>query len=196
VYVRRPVHAPLGVNTSTFTMDRAKSRNSAHVLTICDFREVRKRFDLLLEGFAVAVAREPALKLVIAGKNSDSVPIPDALESSVIRMGYISLSDLVGLYQTSGQFCLMSDYEAFGLPIAEALCCGLPVVLNYQRETAAIFGGRPGVSFVNNTDAPAIAEAIVRNFQSDMNYDDIAVRSQADFSLQMAYTVKLEALSR
>jgi glycosyltransferase involved in cell wall biosynthesis len=111
-------------------------------------------------------------------------------------MGYVSVSDLVGLYQTSGQFCLMSDYEAFGLPIAEALCCGLPVVLNFQRETAAIFGERPGVTFVDNMDAPALAEAIVANFQSNMDHDDIAARSQADFSTQTAYAVKLDALSR
>jgi len=191
-HIRRPVNARLGVDTDIYRFDGDKPRASNTILTVFDFREKRKRFDCVLAGFEIARQREPSLRLIIAGKNSDVVPLPPHLEPYIERMGYITLEQLVNLYQTSGQFCLLSDYEAFGLPIAEALCCGLPVTINAQKEIVAIFANLPGVSTVQNTDAEAVADNLLRNFEARVSNSHIAAISRQHFALATAYKLKLD----
>ena len=59
---------------------------------------------------------------------------------------------------------LLSDFEAFGLPVAEALMCGTPVVATYGgRSNDSLFAGLPGVELVDNHDqAGGAGSAILR----------------------------------
>jgi glycosyltransferase involved in cell wall biosynthesis len=48
--------------------------------------------------------------------------------------------------------------EGFGLPLAEALACGTPVVAAYGGATSEVIG--PGGLLVPPRDSPALADAI------------------------------------
>jgi glycosyltransferase involved in cell wall biosynthesis len=50
------------------------------------------------------------------------------LEAEVIFPGYVTDSEQVEWYQAASAFAYPSLYEGFGMPIAEALACGIPVV--------------------------------------------------------------------
>jgi len=50
------------------------------------------------------------------------------LEDVVTLTGTISEKDLIGLYKTCDIFAFGSSWESFGLPVAEAMACGKPVV--------------------------------------------------------------------
>jgi glycosyltransferase involved in cell wall biosynthesis len=145
---------PLGVDISKYnpaTVDKIENQ----ILCVCDCREARKRVDLLLATFSAAHARNNQLKFILAGKGSDTLFIPADISKAVIRLGYVTEEILIQLYRTSSLFVLLSDYEAFGLPIAEALCCGCPVLLNRQDALIDLFSSLPGVTFTNNVEIEA-----------------------------------------
>ncbi|MFK5633437.1 MULTISPECIES: glycosyltransferase family 4 protein [unclassified Ornithinimicrobium] len=53
---------------------------------------------------------------------------PEHLPDGVVVLGRLSEQELVAEYQQAWVFCLPSDYEGFGIPYAEAMACGTPVV--------------------------------------------------------------------
>ncbi|GAB3603038.1 hypothetical protein GCM10027411_12270 [Microbacterium aureliae] len=53
---------------------------------------------------------------------------PEVLPSGVIALGRLSDEALAAEYRRAWVFCLPSSYEGFGVPYAEAMSAGLPVV--------------------------------------------------------------------
>jgi glycosyltransferase involved in cell wall biosynthesis len=183
---------PLGVDTGRIAKPSdPRTRHATRLLSVFDFREQRKRPDLLMAAFAAIIAVDPSYVLVIAGNGSQDYPIPASLESNVVRMGYISDKALIRQYQTCGIFLLLSDFEAFGLPIAEALCCGTSVIITQQDQTTTVFGDLHGVSLVDNADAFAVRDAVLATTQASYDPVHVAQNAIARFSIENTYARKL-----
>ena len=117
--------------------------------------------------------------------------LPASLQHRVERLGYVSKDELLRQYQIADVFLLLSDFEAFGLPIAEALCCGVSVVMNDQKATAAVFGALPGVTLVRNDDPNGVRDAILAAIAHPP--DRFTVAAAADrFAHHHTYGRKLE----
>jgi glycosyltransferase involved in cell wall biosynthesis len=108
----------------------------------------KKGCDLLLEAFARIAARDQTLHLVMAGP--DQTDWQAALSAQATALGIssrITWSGMLtgslkwGAYLAAEVFILPSHAENFGLVVAEALACGLPVLLsdkvNIWREIIA-----------------------------------------------------------
>ena len=138
---------PLGVDTDRFPPPPAHralpDKGDAELLCVGDFREHRKRPDLVLSAFKALSEVHPFARLTLVGKGSETCPVPADIARLVRRLGYVSHERLVELYHSCRALVLLSDFEAFGLPIAEALCTGLPVIINHQSHTADISGISP-----------------------------------------------------
>ena len=109
---------------------------------------VKKGCDLLLEAFSRAASSDPSLHLVMAG------PDRDGLQPGLQRLaqergigdrltwtGMLTGEKKWGAFFASEAFLLPSHQENFGIAVAEALACGLPVLIsdkvNIWREIAA-----------------------------------------------------------
>lgn len=79
-------------------------------------------------------------------------------DPGIIRLGYVSDSDLVAIYNLATVYCQPSFYEGFGLPILEAFACGCPVVAS--RTQALVEIGEGAALFADPLDPKVIAEKI------------------------------------
>lgn len=186
----RAVWLPLGVDTAAFSF--AVEKIERRVLCVCDFREPRKRSDLLFAAFGEAAREDAEIALTIAGSESGERAAPRGIADRVLRMGYVTREELVRQYRRCGVFVLLSDYEAFGLPIAEALCCGAPTIINRQPQLERIFGGLPGVRFVDNRDTKVVAQAMREALAQPQDRRAIAEAAAKRFSFAATYERKLD----
>ena len=189
----KATYIPIGVDTSRFCL--GNTHRELRILVIADFNETRKRTDLNLAAIHRLLHRNPACNATLAGRNSDMVKVPTEIAERVELLGFVSATNLLELYQKSSLFLLLSDYEAFGIPIVEALCCGTPVVTTRTREARSLFRDLPGCHLVDNTDNAAVDSAIDKAI-SNSQYENIGRAAAARFNLEKAFTIKLGAIQK
>ncbi|NOV27130.1 glycosyltransferase [Cupriavidus necator] len=124
----------------------------------------KKGCDLLLEAFAGVAGTDPRLQLVLAG------PVEAALRARLARQaeclglaqrlswtGMLSGDLKWGAYHAAEVFSLPSHQENFGVAVAEALGCGVPVLIsdkvNIWREIVADEAGLAGADTAAGTGA-------------------------------------------
>jgi glycosyltransferase involved in cell wall biosynthesis len=100
-----------------------------------------------LRGVLEALADVPCqVKLVIAGKRApEDLRLRNWLEETgtlerVVLPGYVPDDDLPCLYGHARGFIFPTRYEGFGLPIAEALACGCPVITSRNSSLPEVAG--------------------------------------------------------
>jgi glycosyltransferase involved in cell wall biosynthesis len=93
-----------------------------------------KNHATLLEAFAGALADHPDALLVLPGRADSAEAEVQArirglgIGARVRRLGRIPAADVAGLYDLATVVAVPSRYEGFGLPAAEAMVHGVPVV--------------------------------------------------------------------
>jgi glycosyltransferase involved in cell wall biosynthesis len=97
----------------------------------------KKGIDLLIEAFAQSGKGQPDLQLVIAGP--DQVGLQKELQQLAEKLGIANKISWVGMlsgdmkwgaYLAADAFILPSHQENFGIVVAEALSCALPVLIS------------------------------------------------------------------
>jgi glycosyltransferase involved in cell wall biosynthesis len=97
----------------------------------------KKGLDILIDAFASVASKDPSLHLVIAGP--DQLGMVKSLRSHAVELGIddritwagMLTGDLKwGAFRCAELFCLPSHQENFGVVVAEALACGLPVAIS------------------------------------------------------------------
>lgn len=105
----------------------------------------RKNLESLLAAFPAWRKVEPGLGLVLAGHKSayrESLErqVRDERLNGVLFIGEPSASELAALYNLARIFVYPSLYEGFGMPIAEAMACGCPVVASRVSSIPEVVG--------------------------------------------------------
>lgn len=125
----------------------------------------RKNLSRLLEAFALMVRHDAFLPpLVIAGSLGWLYePILRRvaelrLDSRVRFLGFVPDDDLPALLSGASVFVFPSIHEGFGLPVLEAMACGVPVVTSNRSSLPEVAGD--AAVLVDPFRAEAIAEGI------------------------------------
>ena len=105
----------------------------------------RKNYQMLIRAFRPVAAKYPH-NLVIAGGKGwlyDQVLAEvnaQGLEDRVRFTGFIDDADLPALYSGATLFVFPSLYEGFGLPLLEAMACGVPVLTSNSSSLPEVAG--------------------------------------------------------
>jgi glycosyltransferase involved in cell wall biosynthesis len=101
--------------------------------------------------------------------------------AEVTWLGDVSDSELAALYRGARCLVYASLYEGFGIPVAEALACGCPIVTSRDSAMGEIAGG--DATYVDPTDVESIREGIRRAFapapRRIASWHDVADRTRA-----------------
>jgi glycosyltransferase involved in cell wall biosynthesis len=143
-------------------LQRFPQLQSKRILLFLSRIHPKKGVDLLIEAFATVAANDSRLQLVIAGP--DQVGWQAALQQRAADLGIgnrITWTGMLsgdlkwGAFRCADLFCLPSHQENFGIVVAEALACGLPVAIaepvNTSSEVAAAGAGMVHADTVKGT---------------------------------------------
>ncbi|MFS8584587.1 MAG: glycosyltransferase family 1 protein [Acidimicrobiia bacterium] len=173
-------HVPWGMRTvevaerDVEAVRRRYGIEGRYVLSVSTL-EPRKNLRRLVE----AVARLPHrdVQLVVVGPEGWGDALGDAasrLGDRVRLTGFVPGSDLAPLYRGAAVMCYPSLWEGYGLPVAEAMGAGAPVVTSAGTATEELVEGGAGLA-VDPTDVDAIAGALA----AVLDDDDLADRLRA-----------------
>ncbi len=124
----------------------------------------RKNLLRLMEAFSILRQKGISQKLVIVGKQDLLAKqviqkVKDlALGDAVIFTGYVDWDDVPVFYNAADVFVFPSICEGFGLPVVEAMACGIPVVTSYGSCLEEVAGGAAVLADPYSVDS--IANAI------------------------------------
>lgn len=134
--------------------------------------EERKNAALIVKALPLLKEKLP---LVIVGKRTKYT---DEVESVAQKLGVANLvriisnvpfEDLAPIYHLSEVFIYPSRYEGFGIPIIEAINCGLPVIA--ATGSCLEEAGGPDCQYVDPDDADGLVSAIERVLDTPENQD-------------------------
>jgi glycosyltransferase involved in cell wall biosynthesis len=111
------------------------------------------------------------------------------IENVVHFTGYVPFEHLPSIYNLGEFFAFPSLYEGFGLPVVEAMACGVPVLTSSTSSLGEIAGDAAVTVDPTNTDA--IADAIVR-----LATDGELRRDRAERGLQHSRTFSWDQTAR
>jgi len=169
--------------------------------------EGRKKIDFLLDCFhearkTGAISSETLLVLVGRkgpGYGEIERRIPD--DGSVKLPGHVSDQELFQLYHRARAFIYPSLYEGFGIPLLEAMSCGLPIIRSEiapsreldERHRSQMF------SFSFNSARSLIEklaelDRTAEAWRGKLNYGDLSIYNFANVARQhlQAYKIALE----
>ena len=110
--------------------------------------EPRKDFVTLIKAYNIIRVKNPGFshKLVIAGRTgwkSEATYLEHGLspfKDDIIFTGRVSDQELVQIYNQAAIFVCTSLFEGFGLPLLEAMSCGLPVICSNSSSMVEVAG--------------------------------------------------------
>ena len=126
--------------------------NSSYILYVGRL-EKKKNIAALVEAYALLRERHPEIKekLVLvgaAGFGYDEIKYTVEeynLNSEVIALGWVEEGDMPYIYNAASAFVFPTHYEGFGIPVIQAMACGVPSavsdipVLHEVTDDCALF---------------------------------------------------------
>jgi glycosyltransferase involved in cell wall biosynthesis len=156
-----------------------------YVLSLCTL-EPRKNLVRLVRSFCALVESERLadLRLVLVGSvgwkaEALLAALADrpALRERVVLTGYVPDEDLSALYSGARAFVFPSLYEGFGLPVLEAMQCGVPVITSRASSLPEVVG--TDAVLVDPTDEAALSQAMLDLLRSPAEAARLARRGLA-----------------
>ncbi|RMG80076.1 MAG: glycosyltransferase family 1 protein, partial [Bacteroidetes bacterium] len=132
-----------------------------------------KNFVNIIKGFQESQASQ-YIKFVVVGLKTKEfirdLKLPPNVQRNIVALDFVPQEDLPALYNLASFFLFPSRYESFGIPLAEAMRCGCPVITSNTFACPEIVGDA-GL-LVNPENISEIAGAI------DRLHTDVLLRNE------------------
>lgn len=154
--------------------------NTPYILSLSSLNK-RKNLPLLIDSFIEFLERNQDIKdlnLVLAGPKGwmfddifNSVNNAEKYKDRIILTGFIDEKDINTIYNSANIFVFPSLSEGFGLPVLEAMACGVPVISSNFTSLPEVYGDS-ALSF-NPTKKEELVECLEKiyndkNFREDL----------------------------
>ncbi len=151
-----------GIDTEIFSPCPTVNRLENRLLMVGSGNIAVKGLTYLLQALS-SLRQQHNLELVVVGKGSDDNTVRKLISNLGIQdyvklLGEIETPELVNQYRMAGIVVIPSTYEGFGLPAAEAMACGAPVIATTAGALPEVVGDA-GL-LVPPADVKALTEAI------------------------------------
>ena len=151
-----------GIDTELFSPADSVPRSSNMILMVMSRDTIVKGLRYLLEAMA-EVRKKYDINLVVVGRTmgdgyTESLIKRLDIERNVTFCSNVDTGELIKLYRMATIVAVPSTYEGFGLPAAEAMACGTPVVSTTAGALPEVVGDA-GI-LVPPADSGALAAAI------------------------------------
>ncbi|HYO87535.1 MAG TPA: glycosyltransferase family 1 protein [Candidatus Limnocylindrales bacterium] len=166
---------PLGVDSDVFRpqsvanefLDHYGLHSGRLYVLVVGSEDPRKNLPALFRALAIARQRLPDLELVKVGAahhggerlRLHALAEELGIAQAVHFLDHVPDADLPSLYCTARLLAMPSLYEGFGLPVLEAMACGVQVVIANRTSLPEV--GGPLALAVNPEDVYELADALV-----------------------------------
>lgn len=122
--------------------------------------EPRKNIKGLIKAYSrLPTALRKSFPLVLAGCQGWAHNETDVLirrlqsRGELLKLGYVPQGELPQLYQAASAFVYISLYEGFGMPVAEAMASGIPVITSNCTSMPEVAAGFARLVAPNDSDS-------------------------------------------
>jgi glycosyltransferase involved in cell wall biosynthesis len=150
---------PNGVNINRFETATQEQRDQPYLLSVGRLESYKnvsvaiRALQYLTEYHLVVVGTGPARESL------EAAAVASGVDDRVEFVGYVPDEQLPRLYAGASAFLTLSEFEAYGLTVGEALATGTPCVV-YEQKALAEWTNYDGVVGVDNLTARAAASAV------------------------------------
>ena len=132
---------PMSAKARQLTRDKL-TQGAPYFIYVGSFH-ARKNIDGLLNAFKKYVAAGGCWDLVMVGESmwASSMPeLPESVRSRVHLTGRLENDELVEAIGSAGAMVFVPWFEGFGIPIIEAMACGVPVIASNVTSLPEVCG--------------------------------------------------------
>jgi len=178
-----------GLDTELFRPLPEVPRRQHEILCVARATDPTKGVSVMLE--ALARLPEPVRLVLVdddaadnpARKRAHRLGVADRVEIT----GRIGTEALVRLYARATLVAVPSRYEGFGLPAAEAMACGVPVVASAAGALPEVVRRGGGGLLVAPGDAEGLAKAIAQLLEQPAARAELGARARARIEESFAW---------
>ncbi|HKP00972.1 MAG TPA: glycosyltransferase family 1 protein, partial [Nitrospiraceae bacterium] len=144
---------------------------SEHYVLFIGGADPRKNHQIFLEAAEIVRKKLGRRMLVLVGSpihpfgSYEESARRRSLTEKVLCPGRVSYIDLQLLYSCADLFVFPSLYEGFGMPVLEAMACGVPVLTS--NSTALVEVAGDAAVLADPHDARALGEAMIRALEDE-----------------------------
>jgi glycosyltransferase involved in cell wall biosynthesis len=200
LYVHNPCVSPCVLDLSRYPLfDRpADSQLLVSISQLLRLHNRRKRVPELLRAIAHVRELVPEVRLSILGDKNDGTEEVESLirqlglENIVELVGKVSEAEKIDYFRRAAVYCQPSAFEGFGMAIAEAMACGVPVVTTRAGAIPEVVG--EDAIFCDGADPRDLADKIIELLKNQDLRQELGRRGSQRIRSHFPYERRREEL--
>lgn len=155
--------------------------NNPYVLALGTIQP-RKNYGLLIQAFLRLASDIPHNLVIVGGKGWLYESLLSEIEGlsdrgRIIFPGFVADADLPTLYSAADLFAFPSLYEGFGLPLLEAMACGVPVLSSNASSLPEVVDNRGESAILLPPDDETAWSNAIFDVLNDKNKQDRLIKA-------------------